>query len=178
MLLQEFTSDCITIANGAISKALDRVRKHYGLELPEPSVDYSLRGRCAGQAFIDRNGLPGLRINQKLLEDNLDDFLKQTIPHEVAHLAVQWQTFKTRQRVKPHGQEWQSVMRDCFGLEPTRCHSYQTTPARVVARSFLYRCQCRQHLLTNIMHKRISRSLQALCKSCKGPLQFIEKQES
>lgn len=168
----------IAIANTTILTALERARRHYDIKLPEVSVDYSLRGRCAGQALIDQHGQPALRINRQLLEDNLDDFLKQTIPHEVAHLVVQWQAREARRKPKPHGLEWQRVMQDCFDLEPKRCHSYQTTPARVVTRPFLYRCQCRKHLLTSIMHKRISRSLQALCKSCRSPLQFIAKQEA
>lgn len=176
MSQQDATSDSITTANTAIRKALDRARRHYNIKLPEASVDYSLRGRCAGQAHLDRNGQLTLRINRQLLEENLEDFLKQTIPHEVAHLVVQWQARKARSRPKPHGQEWQKVMQACFGLEPKRCHSYRTTPARVVTRPFLYRCECRKHQLTSIMHKRVSRSLQALCKSCRSPLQFVNKQ--
>jgi SprT protein len=163
-------------AETAIRLAEERARSFYGLKLPEASIDFSLRGRCAGQARVDRNGETSLRINRQLLWDNHDDFLTNTIPHEVAHLVVHWQARKKRQRPRPHGSEWQAVMLDCFGLEPKRCHSYQTTPARIVPRPFLYACNCREHRLTSIMHKKLSRSYRALCKACKTPIFYVRTQ--
>lgn len=165
-------------AEVAIREAELRARNFYGINLPAASIDFSLRGRCAGQARIDSGGATGLRINQQLLAENFEDFLRNTIPHEVAHLVVNWQSRNKRQRPRPHGPEWQAVMQSCFGLEPRRCHNYRTTPARVVPRSFLYSCNCRDHLLTSIMHNKISRSYQALCKTCRTPLKFIAQQEA
>jgi SprT protein len=164
------------LATVAIRRAETHARDYYSCNLPGASIDFSLRGRCAGQACLEQNNQTSLRINLKLLAENTDDFLLQTIPHEVAHLVVNWQARKKRVRPRPHGIEWQAVMQACFGLEPRRCHSYETTPARVVARPFFYRCHCRQHHLTSIMHKRISRGDHALCKQCKAPLQFISKE--
>lgn len=157
----------------AVRQAENLARRFYGLDLPEAIIDFSLRGRCAGQACVEHNGRTKLRINLQLLADNLDDFLRQTVPHEVAHLVVYWQARKGRTKLPPHGTEWRVVMQNCFGLEPKRCHNYQTTPARVVPRPFLYNCSCRQHHLTSIMHNRISRQSHALCRSCKTPLKFI-----
>ncbi len=160
----------------AVRRAEKQARAFYGLDLPGAMIDFSLRGRCAGQARIERNGQTCLRINRQLLIENLEDFLSNTIPHEVAHLVVNWPYRNRRQRPRPHGPEWQAVMKDCFGLEPVRCHSYRTSLARIVPRPFLYACNCREHRLTSIMHKRISRSSQALCKACRAPLRFIVKQ--
>jgi len=159
-------------ADTTVRQAETRVRNYYSIALPEASIDFSLRGRCAGQAGVTRNGQTSLRINQQLLAENLDDFLRHTIPHEVAHLVVNWKTRKKRRRPRPHGPEWQAVMQECFGLEPVRCHDYVTTPARVVPRNYLYTCSCREHHLTSIMHNRISNSYQALCKACRTPLKF------
>jgi len=164
-------------AFAAVRRAERRARDFYALKLPEASIDFSLRGRCAGQAIVERKGATCLRINLPLLRENLDDYLSQTIPHEVSHLVVNWQARKKRLKPRPHGIEWQSVMRDCFGLEAKRCHSYQTTPARVVPRPFLYACRCREHLLTSIMHNKIGLSYQALCKACRTPLQFVDRQK-
>ncbi len=160
----------------AVRQAEQRARDFYRIALPEASIDFSLRGRCAGQARVDRNGETGLRINQQLLAENLDDFLSNTIPHEVAHLVVNWQARNKRQRPRPHGPEWQAVMQSCYDLSPERCHSYQTMAARVVPRPFLYTCICREHRLTSIMHNKISRSYQALCKACKTPIKFVSQQ--
>jgi SprT protein len=161
-------------AEAVVRQAEDRARNYYGINLPGASIDFSLRGRCAGQARVDRNGGTCLRINQQLLLENLDDFLSNTIPHEVAHLVVNWRARRNRQRPRPHGPEWRAVMENCFGLEAKRCHSYQTTPARFVPRPFLYACSCREHHLTTLLHNRISRSCQALCRVCSTPLKFVD----
>jgi SprT protein len=159
----------------AVRRAEKRARTFYGLDLPAAAIDFSLRGRCAGQARIEPSGQTCLRINCQLLIENRDDFLNNTIPHEVAHLVVNWPYRNRRLRPRPHGPEWQAVMKDCFGLKPVRCHNYQTTPARVVHRPFLYACSCREHRLTSIIHKRITRSSQAFCKACRTPLTFVVK---
>lgn len=164
-------------ALAAVRRAERRARVFYAIELPEASLDFSLRGRCAGQAIVEKTGTTQLRINLQLLRENLDDYLSQTVPHEVSHLAVNWQARNKRLKPRPHGTEWQAVMRNCFDLEAKRCHSYQTTPARVVPRPFLYACSCREHLLTSIMHNKIGLSYQALCKACRTPLQFIDRQK-
>lgn len=161
----------------AVRQAEKRARHFYRLDLPDASIDFSLRGRCAGQARVDRNGETGLRINLQLLAENLDDFLSNTIPHEVAHLVVNWQARNKRQRPRPHGPEWQAIMKNCYALPPKRCHSYQTTPARVVPRPYLYTCNCREHRLTIIIHNRISRNYQALCKACRTPIRFVAQQK-
>ena len=159
-----------------VRQAEHQARAFYGLDLPEATIELTLRGRCAGQARIERGGRTLLRFNRQLLVENRDDFLTTTVPHEVAHLVVNWPYRKRRQRPRPHGQEWQTVMRDCFGLAPERCHSYQTTPARIVPRPFIYACICREHRLTSIMHRRISRSRQAFCRICKTPIRFVARQ--
>lgn len=162
-------------AIAAVRCAERRAGAFYAIKLPEASIDFSLRGRCAGQAILERTGATRLRINLKLLAENLDDYLTQTIPHEVAHLVVNWQAQKKRLKPRPHGPEWQAIMRNCFGLEAKRCHSYRTTPARIVPRPFLYACSCREHRLTSIMHNKIGLSYQALCKACRTPLQFVDR---
>jgi SprT protein len=166
----------IRLAEKAVRTAEDCARRYYAVTLPYARTDYSLRGRCAGQARVAHSGQTFLRFNLQLLTENLEDFLQQTIPHEVAHLVVNWRHRKKRARPKPHGPEWQAVMQDCYGLQPTRCHSYQTTAARVVARNFLYECNCREHRLTRIIHNRISRRYKALCKKCRTPLRFKEEE--
>lgn len=160
------------LAVAAVRAAERRAREFYGIRLPEAEIDFSLRGRCAGQAKVGR-GSTLLRINLTLLTENLADFLAQTIPHEVAHLVVNWQARNKRGRPRPHGPEWQRVMQCCYGLQPVRCHTYATTPARFVPRNYLYRCSCREHRLTGITHKRISQHGQAWCKSCGTTLAFV-----
>jgi SprT protein len=162
---------CLAVA--AVRAAERRACEFYSIRLPEAQIDFSLRGRCAGQARVGCGGTTLLRINLTLLTENLADFLAQTIPHEVAHLIVNWQARSRRKRPRPHGPEWRRVMQCCYGLQPIRCHSYATTPARFVPRNFLYRCACREHRLTGITHRRITHHGKALCKSCGAYLTFI-----
>lgn len=175
---QKPSDDLQQCASSAVRRMESLARNFYGISLPEASIDFTLRGRCAGQAVMDRKGRTSLRINQQLLKENLEDYLNQTIPHEVAHLVVNWQARTKKIKPRPHGTEWQAVMLNCFGLEPIRCHSYQTKPARVVPRDFLYSCGCREHLLTSIMHNKMSSRYQALCKVCRTPLKFVTRKKS
>lgn len=161
------------LAIDAVRAAEQRARDYYTIRLPAAKIDFSLRGRCAGQARVECSGATFLRINLKLLSENLADFLQQTIPHEVSHLVINWQARKKNKRPRPHGPEWQAIMQNCYGLQPIRCHAYHTTLARFVPRNFLYRCECREHRLTSIMHKRMSRRYKALCKSCGAQLKFV-----
>ena len=161
------------LAIQAVRDAEQRARDFYAIRLPDAVIDFSLRGRCAGQARVERCGTTTLRINLELLTNNLADFLTQTIPHEVSHLVINWQAREKKQRPRPHGPEWQLVMQNCYGLQPVRCHSYHTRPARCVPRNYLYRCDCREHRLTSIMHKKLSKRYNALCKSCRTQLKFV-----
>lgn len=165
-------------AEEAVRQAEQRARDYYRLDLPAATLDFSLRGRCAGQAGIACTGRAWLRINLQLLAENRADYLSQTIPHEVAHLVVNWQTRSKKRRPRPHGTEWQTVMERCFGLKASRCHSYRTTVARVVPRPFLYTCNCRQHRLTAIMHQRIAHSVRVFCKACRTTLVFVAKEHT
>jgi SprT protein len=175
MSLHPSLKHLLKIADSSVRLAEERARRCYGLALPAAAINYSLRGHCAGQALVTEDGRTFLRFNRTLLEENREDFIRQTIPHEVAHLVVNWRVRKRRQRPRPHGPEWQAVMRDCFALEPRRCHNYATTAARVVPRNFVYSCGCREHHLTSIMHNKISAHDLALCKQCRTPLRFITR---
>lgn len=155
----------------AISRAVTRLADHTGVQLPAILVDFTLRGRCAGQARVSRDRLE-VRVNREILEHHREEYLAETIPHEVAHLHVLWCHRARRHKPRPHGPEWQALMRDCFQLEPKRCHDYPARPARNVPRKHLYRCACREHRLTSIMHNRIRRVGGAACRSCRTPLSY------
>ena len=103
-----------------------------------PSISFDLRGCCAGRAYYKYNRI---RLNPILMVENQEDFVVQTVPHEVAHLLA-FTMFGTRTRIKPHGTEWKSVML-ALGLKPARCHSYDVANARVRReRRFTYACDC------------------------------------
>ena len=65
--------------------------------------------------------------NEKMKSEN--DYIKNTIGHEYAHLvAFKYFGWKGVEG-KPHGRAWKAVMHS-FELDPKRCHNYETKPAR------------------------------------------------
>ena len=75
-----------------------------------PEISFKLRGQKAGVAHLTENKL---RFNLQLYRANQEDFLRQTVPHEVAHMVAH-QLFGPR--IQPHGEEWQLIMRGVYEL--------------------------------------------------------------
>ena len=120
----------------ATEEFIDKWNNQQSKQIPYIHHKFDLKGRVAGQ-FWHHNIKCWFRWNLPLAIQNSDDFLINTVGHEVAHLI----THHTYPRATSHGYEWKSVMVN-LGLEPARCHSYKTTPARTVPRPFTYLCQC------------------------------------
>lgn len=122
--------------NSKIITCLQLVEMRHGLKLPVPFVDYNMVGKASGEALCPEWVI---RINSILLIENLEDMISDTVPHEVAHLAVY--AVYPRRTPMPHGDEWVQMMR-LFGLEPHVCHNYDTTNSRVQRKSWAYTCAC------------------------------------
>ncbi|WP_275097116.1 SprT-like domain-containing protein [Sedimenticola hydrogenitrophicus] len=130
-------------------------------------VKFDLTGKAAGMALFPHRATPVIRYNALLLVENRADFLKRTVPHEVAHIVAR-RLFG--HRIKPHGAEWRRVMR-LFGAEASRCHNYDVSRAiRRRLQRFAYRCDCRSHELSSIRHNRVLQGQTYLCVNCKQPL--------
>ena len=155
------------IPNQIICRVEDKVietyliaERLYGCAFELPSIRWDLCGLYAGRADVRQNVI---RFNQTPLSENLDDFLRQTVPHEVAHLVNRT---LNGQFVRPHGQEWKSIMQ-AFGLAPLRCHSYRVENSRVVKqRRHTYRCECREHSISQTTHNRIQKGWRYSCRFC------------
>ncbi len=133
---------------------------------PRPEVSFKLRGQKAGVAHLHENLL---RFNLQLYRENQDDFLRQTVAHEVAHLVAH-QLFG--ERIQAHGEEWQLIMRGVYELPPNRCHNYEVQ-RRVVTR-YIYRCPCPQgdFPFTAQRHKQVRQGRRYLCKRCREILVY------
>ena len=149
-------------------------------EIPQPLVSLDLTGRTAGMHCYRSNApFPHeIRINRVLLNENVEEMLTQTVPHEVAHMIVthlfgaERDFFTRRRKVAPHGKEWKMVM-GVLGKEATRCHTMDTTNARTRnLRKFSYKCACNTpHNLTSIRHQRIQAGRYTLsCRNCGSQL--------
>ncbi|MCR4510348.1 SprT family zinc-dependent metalloprotease [Pseudomonas sp. 32.2.56] len=133
-------------------------------------VSFKLRGQKAGVAHLTENKL---RFNPQLYRENRDDFLKQTVPHEVAHLIAH-QLFGPK--IQPHGEEWQLIMRGVYELPPNRCHSY-AVQRRTVSR-YIYRCSCAEgeFPFSAQRHALVSKGRRYYCRRCKVTLRYTGEQ--
>lgn len=139
---------------------------------PRPEVCFKLRGQKAGVAHLTENKL---RFNPQLYRENQEDFLKQTVAHEVAHLIAH-HLFGLS--IQAHGEEWQLIMRGVYELPPHRCHSYAVN-RRKVSR-YIYRCTCPEPQgefpFSAQRHALVSKGRRYFCRRCKVTLSFTGEQ--
>lgn len=104
----------------AVEKYLDLVRTKTGIIIPKPIVKFDLRGTKAGEAWAG-HGI--VRFNPILLDENPEHFVRQTVGHEIAHLAART---KYGNGISSHGVEWRNIMYR-LGLPAKRCHNYDVS---------------------------------------------------
>jgi SprT protein len=151
------------LATGRVTELLMRAERRFGVAIAPAQIRFDLRGRAAGQ-FRSRDGRHcELRFNGELMLRHGERFLDRTVPHETAHLVA----FRLHgPRVRPHGTEWQDIMR-LFGAAPERCHDYDVGGLQTRRlRRYPYQCACRSHQLSSIRHQRVLRGQIYLCRSC------------
>jgi SprT protein len=143
-------------------------------EFPRVGCSLFSRRRAAGLAFGNEHRIA---LNEVLLRENPEPMLRDTVAHEFAHIVVWWR-YLEQKKLDPdaaapsaHGTEWQTVMREMFAVEPSRCHRFDTrnTGARV-QRRWEYRCRCQSHLLTTSKHKRAQSGARYVCQDCRAEL--------
>lgn len=125
-------ADFTTLVKLCIQIAVDE----YG-EFDAPiEIRYDLRGKAAGMAGWERKRgakVYYLRFNREAINNYWDDQVKQTVPHEVAHL-VAWA--HPRLGAENHNWQWSMIDRKLGGTGE-RCHRMKLTPGRKVTR-YLY----------------------------------------
>ncbi|PJG59493.1 SprT family zinc-dependent metalloprotease [Aeromonas cavernicola] len=147
-----------------------------GRTFARPKIYCNMRGRAAGAARLQTWEL---RFNPTLYQANQQAFLAEVVPHEVAHLLVHalWGEYqgqgRSRVRVLPHGRQWQSVMREVFGLEPNTTHRFDL--AVLAQPTMPYRCLCQQHQLSLRRHNKVARGeARYHCRRCQAALEPID----
>ncbi|WP_334014427.1 SprT family zinc-dependent metalloprotease [Alteromonas sp. S167] len=134
-------------------KQADSYFKRY---FTRPTLSFRRSGKNAGSAFLQQNRI---NFHPVLFKENTEAFLTDVVPHEISHLLV-WQLFG---KVKPHGNEWQSIMRGVFNREPNTTHSFDTKSA---VKTFAYQCQCNTYSLSTRRHNNVRKGTQYRCKRC------------
>ncbi|GAA4501827.1 SprT family zinc-dependent metalloprotease [Pseudaeromonas paramecii] len=133
---------------------------------PLPLLSFNQRGKAAGTARLSQWAI---RLNPVLLAAHPQVFLDEVIPHELAHLLV----FARHGRTRPHGVQWQRLMRETFGLVPRVTHNLDVSS--LSGPSFAYRCACREHSLSLRRHNKVQRGqANYLCRDCRTALRPAE----
>ena len=116
-------------------------------------VHFDLRGRAAGMYRVAR-GSAVIRYNPHIFARYFEHGLEVTVPHEVAHYVTD--RVYGLSRVRPHGEEWQSVMR-LLNVEPRATARFDLSglPIRRQHR-FAYQCDCNTHELSSCRHNRVN----------------------
>jgi SprT protein len=148
------------------------IAKSKGIDLPKIEVHFDLKGVVAGQ--FCRYDRMFFRVNLVLAEENINDYLNQTVPHEFSHYIVRSQFNEKGFEVKSHGYEWKRTMVRVFGLNPERCQ-YDTTNAKVrQTQTYTYKCGCRQIQLGALRHKRMQlKERSYICCYCHKKLEYV-----
>ena len=135
-----------------------KVTAHWPATRAVPALEFNQRGKAAGTAHLTRWLI---RLNPVLLAAHPERFLAEVLPHELAHLLV----FARHGRTRPHGPEWQRLMRQVFGLPARVTHDLDVSA--VSGPQFAYRCGCRDHQLSLRRHNKVLRhQARYLCRHC------------
>lgn len=122
-----------------IAECIGIAERNFNRKFAPPTIRYDLRGQWGGWAMHSKWTV---NFNSVLLMENTEDFINQTVPHEVAHLIdveVHGCQRKGYKRIV-HGPTWKSVMA-LFGCDPHRCHNYNTMNSGVRTKSkYHYKC--------------------------------------
>lgn len=144
-----------------LKRDLDTANQFFQKSFIAPTVSYNVRGLKAGVAYLTRNEI---RFNPILLQENGQDFIRQVVPHELAHILVHQQFG----RVQAHGREWKMMMETVLGVPAEIYHCFDTAS---VASQFAYRCACQTHQLSLRRQNAILRDKRVyLCRKCRNPL--------
>lgn len=148
-----------------LKRDLERANYYFNTTFTPPTISYAVRGVKAGVAYLERNEV---RFNPVLLQENEQAFIRQVVPHELAHILV-YQHFG---RVQSHGKEWKMMMETVLGVPAEIYHCFDT---QSVQQQFSYQCACQTHQLSIRRHNAVMRDKKSyICRLCKTPLHFVQ----
>lgn len=155
-----------------VEECFQKAEAHYGKNLNRPrNIIFKRNGVVAGHSNYSRREL---MFQLDFAEAYPDDFLNDTVPHEVAHFVddnVNGLTFRGS-RVSIHGPSWQFIMKVVYGLDPKRCHNYDSSVTKTrKGELHEYVCKCTTHKVSSIVHNKILKGQVRKCIHCKTQIQ-------
>lgn len=149
-------------------ESFKKAEAFYGKTFSRPlNIIFKRNGTTAGYCNYRKKTL---MFQLDLAEHNEEDFISQTVPHEVAH----WIDFehngihRDRKGWIAHGYTWKYIMRRVYGLNPDRCHTYDTSVTITKKQDrYEYTCGCATHKISTTLHNKILRGQTRQCNRCR-----------
>lgn len=139
-----------------VIECVEKARQLYGEAVPMPSIEFfSRKTGLAGSAHWSVNGSGrdySVKFNQEAIKNHLDHILKDTVPHEVAHIV----NFALPATGHAHDKGWKAV---CIALGGTgqRLHDLSLTRRRW-KRPYVYLDTTGvERKVTSVIHRRIQK---------------------
>lgn len=149
-----------------VKETVDKLNKKFNFNMQYPVIHYDVRGTTGGLA---KSASMTVHYNDKLLKENVEEFLATTVPHEVCHIGV-YHLCHVEKRSYPkngHGADWQIMMR-VAGVNARKYHEYEVERKEPV--EYKYECGCPEGLIIpEKTHKKI-KGKAMMCKKCNQPL--------
>jgi len=143
-------------------------------DLPLPEIKFNVTSDRINGVCCSDHALTALTLdfNMNIMRANFEEFVKQTVVHEVAHYCVL--TFcgheytRSGSRVM-HGKNWKWMM-NFFGIQANRCTTHANATVSTVSKkkkTHSHDCNCMTHELSTIRHnRRIRGQAQYRCNKC------------
>lgn len=149
-----------------VKETVDKLNSKFNFNMKNPPIYYDIRGTTGGLA---KSASMSVHYNDKLLKENMEEFIATTVPHEVCHIAV-YHLCQTEKRNYPkngHGADWQIMMR-LAGVNARKYHQYEVPTKEPV--EYHYECGCPNGLIIpEKQHKKIKNKAM-ICNKCKKQL--------
>lgn len=163
-----------------IDECLKKASIVYDREFEAPTVTYKEMANANGRIKLKEKVMI---LDPNILCNNVDDFIHQTVAHEIAHLidfVVGGLRIRGHRRNGTpiydfHGKHWKRVM-NILGVNPERTTSYKNSvPTKTggYKRKHVYVCQCQTHYVTTRKHNNIQIGIRTYrCTACKTPVEY------
>lgn len=142
------------------------------LAIPTPNWKFNKRLKACAGRVTGLRGIPfswAVEYSYSICELNTENFLVDTVAHELAHVA---DIVLYPKRRSGHGPSWKRIMRD-LGLEPEVYHDYKTEGGRYVAS-----CDCMDtRVVGKVKLNAAKRGARYVCRRCKGYLYNFRVEE-
>ena len=167
----------------AILDCLELAENIFNIKVDIPEMDYTLRGMTNGllqysQHIGETTGKVykcmnfKIRWNVEVAQHNLDSFVTETVPHEIAHYID-----VLIRKTSKHDKHWRRICL-MLGGSGTTCTSYDRSMLENRGKvrqqkRWAYECDCMTHNISTVRHNRVQRGTQEYtCRHCNQIIKY------